>query len=216
VNKELRETRAAIHVDEVTVLSEENNEKLITNPNSIGNARKVGIITVYSGYNYGSALQVFALSRFVTSLGYKGVVIDYLDMSQSHNRLLRLLTLKNRLFTCIKRPVLFSTVINARKKRTRVSDLVPTFLKEKFVEFREKYLCLYREDYRTKASPFLAFICGSDQIWHSNSPGLGEVNFLRFADKQKRIAYAPSFGRDTVPDYNRKRLAKCLRGLFRL
>jgi len=42
-------------------------------------------------------------------------------------------------------------------------------------------------------------------------PGLGEVNFLRFAEKHKRIAYAPSFGSDTVPDYNRKRLAKYLR-----
>lgn len=172
---------------------------------------KVGIVTVYSGYNYGSVLQVFSLSRFVASLGYKGVIIDYLDLSQSHNRLMRLITLKNRLFVCIKHPSVFRTVLNARKKRIRTSSQVPTLLKDRFIEFHKKYLYLDKENYRKKSSSYFAFLCGSDQIWHSYAPGLGEVNFLRFAERHKRIAYAPSFGSDTVPDFNKKRLAKYLR-----
>lgn len=174
--------------------------------------RKVGIVTAYAGYNYGSVLQVFALSRSVTSFGYKGVVIDYLDKSQFHNLLMRLRTWRNRLFAFIKHPSLFRTFINARKNQTKVIISVPKVLKEKFSKFQNEYLCLDKDNYRKRrVSTFYAFICGSDQIWNSNAPGIGEVYYLRFTEQHKRIAYAPSFGSDTVPDFNKKRLAKYLR-----
>ena len=53
-----------------------------------------------------------------------------------------------------------------------------------------------------------AFVCGSDQIWSSTSLYVDPFYYLRFAPDQKRVAFAPSFGKDFVPDYNRKKIAK--------
>ncbi len=43
------------------------------------------------------------------------------------------------------------------------------------------------------------FITGSDQVWHPYTDIDKNLVFLRFAPKEKRIAYAPSFGIDKIP-----------------
>lgn len=51
-------------------------------------------------------------------------------------------------------------------------------------------------------------MCGSDQVWNSAVFYVDPFYYLRFAPREKRIAFAPSFGRNYVPDYNRKKIAR--------
>lgn len=60
---------------------------------------------------------------------------------------------------------------------------------------------------------YKAFICGSDQIWSPLSLHLPSYKFLEFAPKEKRIAYAPSFGIGYIPEYNQKHIFKALHNM---
>lgn len=45
------------------------------------------------------------------------------------------------------------------------------------------------------------FVTGSDQVWNPNFNRMTEVDFLTFADKNKRISFAASFGIEKIPDH---------------
>ena len=55
---------------------------------------------------------------------------------------------------------------------------------------------------------FYKFICGSDQIWSSTTLYPDPMMYLRFSPKEKRVAYAPSLGRNYIPNYNKKILKR--------
>src|SRR5690606_28828615 len=60
------------------------------------------------------------------------------------------------------------------------------------------------------------FITGSDQVWNPNYIGDSSIYFLAFAEKHKRIAFAPSFGVSEIePEYVEK-FKKWLSGMYRL
>jgi len=173
--------------------------------------KKIGIVTYYSIYNYGSVLQAYALINTVQSLGYRAELINYNDMSKTHNIITRLSTYKNRFFCCIGRPVLLYETLSRKKVGNRSISARSDDLKQKFDSFIKENLNLTNANYRNaKKSGFSAFICGSDQVWQLNAAGLHEMFFLRFAPKYMRIAYAPSFGGTTIPEYNKRRLKKYL------
>ena len=52
-------------------------------------------------------------------------------------------------------------------------------------------------------------ICGSDQIWHPTWAGEPYM-FAEFANKNKRISYAASFGKSEIPDEKKAEYAKYL------
>lgn len=59
-----------------------------------------------------------------------------------------------------------------------------------------------------KKEDFKAFLCGSDQIWSGEALYVDPQYYLRYAPKNKRISFAPSFGNDKVANYNKKIIAK--------
>lgn len=52
-------------------------------------------------------------------------------------------------------------------------------------------------------SGYKYFVAGSDQIWAGNRK-MEDVYFLKFAPPEKRIAFAPSFGTESIDDYNKR------------
>lgn len=50
----------------------------------------------------------------------------------------------------------------------------------------------------------LACVCGSDQIWNATNIYIDPVYYLKFAPVNKRVAYAPSFGKSEIPQYNKE------------
>jgi hypothetical protein len=88
-------------------------------------------------------------------------------------------------------------------------------IKKKIIEFSNNKLDTVLISYSalkkiSKSSLYKAFICGSDQIWDASAMYVNPVYYLQFCPKEKKIAYAPSFGKDTIPKYNQNVIKKML------
>lgn len=171
--------------------------------------KRVGILTFYNNYNFGSYLQAYALQSAVYSLGYSPVIIDFSDYSKRWNKRLRNKTLANRFLCCARHPWLLFELYKTNKTKSASLDCSQD-LKKKFNSFSERFLDIFSEDYLH--SEFSAFITGSDQVWKLTIPGLHYALFLRFAPSGKRISYAASLGCEMVPSFNRKLFIKYLSG----
>lgn len=136
--------------------------------------------------NYGSVLQAYALQNYINSKGIRCDIINYL-MPYDYEKY-----------------KLFRVGYYKSRPQTFVSDII--FLgknikrKNKFNEFRNKYLSITSKVYRNwnemipLNQSYDGFICGSDQIWNFDcTNGVDPAYFLKFADRNKVIAaYAPS------------------------
>ncbi len=146
----------------------------------------VGIITFHCAYNYGSALQAFALKEYVSELGFNTSIIDYVDEQD------------------FEQYRLFRTKSYIHYPKFILSDIIlfPNHLKRKlaFNYFAKSKLDLtisrFSDCEQLKAlnSIMDIFICGSDQIWNLDcTGGIRPAFFLEFAaDDKRKIAYAPS------------------------
>lgn len=171
--------------------------------------KKVGIATYIKGHNYGSVLQALALQDFIDERGYDAWIIDFLDMHLMHNKFMRLLVLAKSSTCFLKNPGLFIKFIKERKLSTKKIVETPNFINGIFKNFHKNNLKYDSSNYFVNRN-FAAFVCGSDQVWKLTVPGLHAFFFLQFAPPQKRVAYAPSFGCDYLPKYNKARLSSYL------
>lgn len=147
---------------------------------------RIGIITFHCSYNYGSALQTYALKTLLEDKGYNVNIINFIyKLDFEHYKLFR-----TRHY--IKRPYKFFFDIifyNKNKKRKNNFEL---FAKNYFNLTQKKYFKY--KNMEELNSEFDIFICGSDQIWNLDcTQGVEPAYFLKFANKDKlKIAYAPS------------------------
>ena len=172
--------------------------------------KKIGIITSYKNYNYGSVLQAFALQNVIRELSYDAVIINY-HKKAKYDYLLKLINYKNKILLCIRRPYLIKKIFQDHLIFLSLMSSQSDDVKRKFDTFIDEYCREYNDNYcRYATRDFYAFICGSDQIWNLDTVGLNPILFLRFAPEYMRIAYAPSFGAIHIPEYNRRRLKQYL------
>lgn len=177
--------------------------------------RKIGISTVYTGYNYGSSLQAYAVKKIMEKLGYTGVVFR-LGGSILPGRDVRM----KKVFTIALRSVFHSRNLLSVFKLYRQPMMMefPEGTDVKFQVFAKEYIqpSIMSWGQLKKAArndAYAAFVCGSDQIWNADTYYVDPFYYLRFAPKRKRVAFAPSFGRTVVPQYNRKILARYISGI---
>lgn len=165
---------------------------------------KIAIITFHCSYNYGSALQAYALQTFLKRKGYCVKIIDYVLSSDfKQYKLLRF-------DRYVKKPKYLLSDIYFLNKTIR--------RKKNFVGFKEKYLdCTEKkyfdnDDMSELNDMFDVFICGSDQIWNTAcTRRVIPPYFLSFvSDDKLKIAYAPSVAQihDEVSDEEKKQLKK--------
>ena len=174
--------------------------------------KKVGICTLFTGYNYGSSLQAFALKKTIDKLGYDPIIFK-LSGSLVKGRDVRPKKMFITFFRMLANSRDIRGTIKSFKKNSK-ANIAPSTI-EAFNEFTADYLnpkyVSYREIKKlAKKEDYAAFVCGSDQIWNSTAYYVDPFYYLRFAPKEKRIAYAPSFGRTYVPNYNKNKISKYL------
>ena len=150
---------------------------------------RIAIMTWFHHDNYGTVLQVVALSRKLESFGHHVEIIRYYPSGK--RGVLPTTSLFAELYT------------KALKKITKRS-IVESNSGKSFVAFRKDHLKLTDEcerlsDLEALNEQFDAFICGSDQIW---SPLCFDAHyFLDFvSDAERMIAYAPSVGAPKITD----------------
>lgn len=166
---------------------------------------KIGIITFHCSYNFGSALQAWALQKILIGMGHDVSIIDYRSRDFNFYHVIRPL----RPWTIPHSLAQLSSILRRRKA-------FQAFWKEELRLTRETYS--YRNEGRMAEleNSFDAFVCGSDQIWNLDcTNGVVAPFFLSFAGKKRRIAYAPSLAHTSFREsvFNRE-LVSGLLGQF--
>ena len=169
---------------------------------------KVLLTTVFSGYNYGSSLQALAGKLVLGELGYDCQLVGMKSLVKGRDiRLKKLVTILYRSF--VLRGSRGANALSTYQKsynKTLIGDSVA-----RFALFTDKFLqpnYLSWGGLRKAAQESVACFAGSDQIWNSSTMYIDPMYYLRFAAANKRIALAPSFGRDFVADYNLDKMSK--------
>lgn len=175
-------------------------------------SKKIGHVTLYD-YNYGSALQCYALQTYLNKQGYE---CELLGIAPSSCRLVaKVRILLQLIATCVQHPAFTANIwrsfFSQRAKRLTLTQAsctkIKSFIREQIPkkELHWSALCKLGKD-----SSYRAFLVGSDQVWNGARVLQQEFYFLRFAPKEKRIAYAPSFGGNEIQSYNRSKYEKYL------
>lgn len=175
---------------------------------------RIGVVTYWGIFNLGSYLQAFALQKTLNKLGYEPCVLICKQDSKPA-KIIRKIKLITKL---ILHPTAISTFRELRRMGLSSISVIPQETKQKFFEDeRDVNTVLTSEsDLKKCSKDYYAFICGSDQIWNPLGFEQRGYKYLRFAPKYKRIAYAPSFGVNYIPFYNRSDIKKGLMGMSSL
>lgn len=172
--------------------------------------KKIGISTLSTGYNYGSMLQATAVKQIVEQLGYQGEIIR-IRGSVVHGRDIRLGKMIKIAMRLALRPKDIMKTVQSYRGNT--ADVMSMQSMDLFDRYQHDYLLSCSCSYHAlkgmaKSDQYVAFICGSDQIWSSTNYYVDPVYYLRFVPREKRIALAPSLGHDYIASYNRHRMKK--------
>lgn len=168
--------------------------------------KKVCIVTICNGSNFGNRLQNFALQEVLehrfglqvrTARNLSGEIGEKLLKAPMVHGLLR------------SAPVHMAARCLLKNGRLRK--------KFEFLRFNGKYIHLTRQYVNADRVPegfadrFDCFVAGSDQIWNPEIGFNSSVEYLHFAPGKKKIAYAASFGISAMTEeqlsYTREMLA---------
>ncbi len=155
---------------------------------------KIGTITFHYAYNYGSALQAYALKRKLELLGHDVSVINYIyEMDKKRYNLFRF----NQYSKPYKILVDLISLPNTINRKNNYLKFQKQFLKISDCE-------ILTDDELTKISEnFNCVICGSDQIWNAEcTKKVVPAYFLNFVKNPNilKMSYAPSIAHDSIPD----------------
>lgn len=169
---------------------------------------KVLLTTVFSGYNYGSSLQAFAGKTLLNELGYDCQLVAMKSLVKGRDIRLK------KLATILWRSLTVKGTSGSKSLNTYQSSYSKTMIGDsttRFVKFTDEILqpsYLSWIELQRLAKECKACFAGSDQIWNSSTMYIDPLYYLRFAPAEKRVSFAPSFGRDFIADYNRVLMGK--------
>lgn len=174
------------------------------------NNTKVGIITITKDLNFGNRLQNYALQKFLNAMNVEAETI--MDTYNCFH-------IKFNWIDYIKKNkigMIFKVITNHKEYRDNL--LLKLSRQPKFIEFNNKYIhfsklnCYYENTPTELGHSYDYFIVGSDQVWNPHFK-CTNLEFLTFAPKNKRIAYAASFGISEIPEKFREKFKAWLKGM---
>lgn len=144
---------------------------------------KIGMITLHSIYNPGSSFQAYGLQRFLAENGHEIEIIDYRpDYS----------TVGKDKLKGIVRKILF------HRNEKKVKEKFESFINERMLLSAKRYGSYQELEKNPPVSDL--YISGSDQLWNMYYDcGRDDAYYLTFAKGGKKISYATSLGKKTVP-----------------
>lgn len=166
---------------------------------------RIGLITLYRD-NFGSILQAYASYSYIKNLGLRCDILQYKYKASLVEKLKKI---PKVLYMSIRYKQYFKDKINAKRLYTKEQNLLSEgtrFLMDQFVN--TTFSIHYSESLEELNQNYDLFVTGSDQIWN----GYDAFKYLTFADRNKRIALAPSFGTSSIKDYLKNDIRKALIG----
>lgn len=170
--------------------------------------KKVLLTTVFSGYNYGSSLQALAGKIILKELGCDCQLVAMKSCVKGRDIRLK------KFFTILIRSILLRGWSGSKSLRTYQNSFNKEMIGDSvslFTHFTNEYLLpdyLSWRGLKKATEGAIACFAGSDQIWNSSTMYVDPLYYLRFAPKKKRVAFAPSFGRDFVASYNQQKMSQ--------
>ena len=173
--------------------------------------KKIAILTLNGYFNYGNRLQNYALQEILKTYKFDVETVinntkeiynkNKMDNNTKINKLIKLRSNSiPQIYNKFKNE--FVRYINKQNivRRTEV------FKKFTLDYIRETDLIISEDNIPVDLSnKYDYFITGSDQVWNPDYIYGSSIFFLTFAEKHKRIAYAPSFGVSEIkPEYKEK------------
>lgn len=162
--------------------------------------KKIGVLTITNGQNYGNRLQNYAVQAVLERMGVK--VETILNTTNTFDTR----TLNYQLKLLIKRITGYT--------------LEPLDLRRyKFDKFTDKFIHLSRYKVAADKMPegladaYDMFVSGSDQVWNPNYGFNSYIDFMTFADRDKRVSYAASFGVSEIPSNLEEQYTEWIAGL---
>ncbi len=166
---------------------------------------KVAIITITELDNFGNRLQNYALQETLKKMGADVETIPNLIVYGDRRK--------------------FSWKLKMLKKGIKENNkkyLAELCKQYRFSRFDNKYFD-FSEEYSTVEyipkslnEKYDFFIAGSDQIWNPHFTFNFDFNFLAFAEYEKCISYAASFGVQDIPNEKKDDFANYLNGIRKL
>lgn len=174
------------------------------------NNKKIDIITLHRVGNYGSVLQAYALQEVFEKKGNKVEIIDYYPRRLTILGMLKGLKNKNKK---LKESLIWRTICRIL--------ILPSYILRKYTfrKFLKKYLKLTPKTYKVEDElyrnvPEADLYCtGSDQVWNVEwNEKIERPFFLDFVPEKKvRFAYAASFGRKELEDWEKEETTNMLK-----
>jgi hypothetical protein len=166
--------------------------------------KKIGIITLNGYKNFGNRLQNYALQETLKNLGF-----DVETVRTYENE-----SLKRKAYKML----MFLKIIGKINPKYRESQKLDNLRTNRFKIFSETRISETSQIINNAALSSIAddydyFVVGSDQVWNPSYIRNNSTFFLTFASKQKRIAYAPSFGTEIIPEQLKTRYSEWLKGI---
>ena len=146
--------------------------------------KKVGILTINDNSNMGNRLQNYATQEFLEECG---VVANTIPNYARHKYYLY--KIKNNIKMIIKFWV-------KRDKYKRDRNFI-RFNKEN-IKFSKLWVN-FKNVPKKLNKEYDFFVTGSDQVWNPNFNRMSDIDFLTFADYNKRVSFAASFGIKDIP-----------------
>lgn len=165
---------------------------------------KIAIITIIDMINYGNRLQNYAVQRILESKGYEVETINAISL----RRFCMNFTKK------FMQGFLPHSLVKKRAYWSR--EIVFEQFTKKYISQRN-LLSIDGKISKRIIADYDFFFVGSDQIWNPefaalDIPNGGTYNrFLAFANQKQKIALAPSFGVDRIPEEYKDRYTEGLK-----
>jgi coenzyme F420-reducing hydrogenase beta subunit len=171
---------------------------------------KIGLTTLHD-YNFGSALQCYASQCYFDSLGIDCEVIDFSgSMIPFAGQMKKIRSLSGM---CLRNISSLSSILKTfNSQRAKGMTLSEKSMQEihrfNFTHINRKCFSYRKLQEKAKTEEYSFFLSGSDQVWNGSRIDSYDKFFLRFAPKEKRVAWMASFGGNSIASYNQNRYKK--------
>ncbi len=155
---------------------------------------KILIVSFYDCANFGNRLQTYALNTIISNW-YHNVPVNLVYRWKRQ----RITDLKLLLKACLAIVGIprFKGYMHVLRKRILLENW-----SNKHMPFQVKIGSKYKNTKYINDAEYRFVVTGSDQVWHNFHRQNNELEYyyLSFIPEIKRVSFAPSFGRDVIPE----------------
>lgn len=170
---------------------------------------KTGILTFHCTDNVGSLLQAYALQQTVQAFDVECDIINYQRKNWLRSMYIPLLKKKLSHFWWLGYPALMLLI--------KAGYIKYDLFRREYLKIAPAQRISDHTVMQQVGETYDKLIVGSDQIWNLDNSKVDYTHFLDFtADNSKKVAYAASFGRRSIPEQHENTVSALIKNIHYL